>query len=416
MFFMQPYQASSLFKAQPKNNCVSVATVSALPNSQYNKTTKYRYQVAVIERVLPHYRIPFIRHLRHELLKRSIDLTFIYGQQLPGKVPAMVPLNEPWAHQITNKYFAIANNQLVWQPCLHILRNMDLVIVEQANKLLINYLLHIRRIFSTQKIAFFGHGKNFQAKEHDGWKEWIKSKFINQVDWWFAYTKMTSDIVLKSGFPCNRLTIVQNAIDTNTLAAQIAQQSPHETKTIKKELGITSDNIAIYCGGMYPDKNLDFLLSACYRIRHRIPDFNILFIGNGPLQYKIISAANEHNWIHYIGPKFDASRVPYLMMSKAMLIPGGVGLAILDCFTARIPLFTIDINIHGPEIAYLDNEVNGIVSKPTVEEYANSVINYFLSPDLQCTLIKGCNESAKNYSIETMVNNFSNGIELCLKT
>jgi len=46
-----------------------------------------------------------------------------------------------WAHQINNRRIKMGSRELYWQPCLKHIRGANLVIVEQASKLVLNYVL-----------------------------------------------------------------------------------------------------------------------------------------------------------------------------------------------------------------------------------------------------------------------------------
>jgi len=64
-------------------------------------------QVIFIQRVLPHYRLPFFDKLYGTLFNQNINMKLVYGQEYPGTVPKTFPIEEPWAHKIRNRYFNI---------------------------------------------------------------------------------------------------------------------------------------------------------------------------------------------------------------------------------------------------------------------------------------------------------------------
>ena len=45
--------------------------------------------------------------------------------------------------------------------------------------------------------------------------------------------------------------------------------------------------VGLYCGGMYKEKRLDFLLESCKIVKQNIPNFEMIFIGAGPESNKI---------------------------------------------------------------------------------------------------------------------------------
>ena len=371
-------------------------------------------KVTIIQRILPHYRIPFFEALHRELAHAGIELQLIYGQEYPGTVPCSEQLEYPWTVRIKNCYLNTPFGQLVWQACSRHLQDSDLIVVEQTNSLLLNYWLMIRRGLRKHRLAFWGHGRNFQVRSGHSLREGFKKWFINQVDWWFAYTEASAEVVRESGFSPGRITIVQNAIDTNELGSALTAVTQVDLSGLRAHLGLPNDHVALYCGGMYEGKQLDFLIGACETIRQRVSDFHVIFVGNGPEQGKVERAAEEHGWIHYVGPKFGKDRAMYFKASQALLMPGLVGLAIVDSFVARTPLFTTDLQSHSPEISYLEHGFNGVITPFAINDYVDAVAGFFASDDLQKHLREGCQRCAEVYTLEHFVERFASGIVRCL--
>lgn len=370
--------------------------------------------VTIVQRVLPHYRVAFFEALHHELAKAAIELKLIYGQEYPGTVPCSDSLDRPWAARIENRYLKIPFSRLVWQPCLGLLRDSDLIVLEQANSLLLNYWLIMNRGRHRYRLAFWGHGRNFQVSSRRSFRERLKRFFIHQVDWWFAYTEASAKVIRDSGFSSDKVTVVQNAIDTHELRTALAGVTQTDLSILRSHLSLPSEHVALYCGGMYADKQLDFLLAACHAIRQKIANFHVIFIGHGPEQSKIEQAAREHDWMHYVGPKFGQERAVYFKASQALLMPGLVGLAIVDSFIAETPLFTTDLPSHSPEISYLDHGSNGMITPFAIEDYAVAVAQFFESEELQKRLCEGCRRCGKVYTFNDFVERFASGLVGCM--
>jgi glycosyltransferase involved in cell wall biosynthesis len=371
-------------------------------------------KVTIIQRILPHYRIPFFEALHRELAHAGIELQLIYGQEYPGTVPRSELLKHPWTIRIENRYLSTPLGQVVWQACSCHLQDSNLIVFEQANFLLLNYWLMMSRGRHTHRLAFWGHGRNFQARSEYSLREGLKKWFVNQVDWWFAYTESSAQMVRESGFSPECITVVQNAIDNNELESALSDVTQADLTGLRTHLGLENDHVALYCGGMYAGKQLDFLIAACQTIRQRIIDFHVIFIGSGPEQRIIERAAQEHGWIHYVGPKFGKDRAVYFKASQALLMPGLVGLAIVDSFIAGTPLFTTDLQSHSPEISYLKSGRNCVMTPFSVTHYADAVAGFFQSEDLQTSLREGCQRSARAFTLEHFVERFASGIVRCL--
>ena len=371
-------------------------------------------KVVIIYRTLFQYREEFYNQLRTSLLKENVQLSIFYGKLQSEEFKSRKDqIDLTWGKYIENKIFRVGKKELIWQPCLEDLKDQEMVIVEQANKLLINYYLMFNRRRLGFKFCYWGHGRNRQMNENSIFNK-FKYMFIKKCDWWFAYTQEVKEFLMDMGFPENKITAVQNAIDTDELRNKYAGICQDEVEKIKKDLKIKSNFTGIYCGAMYAEKRIDFLLEACYRVKREIPDFNMIFIGSGKDQYKIEEAAKKQDWIHCLGSKFGQDRVKYFKIAAVQMMPGAVGLGILDSFAMETPLITTVQDFHGPEISYLENGKNGIITPDNIKDYSNAIVNLLVSKHY-VEMANNCKESAGKYTLENMVENFKTGILLCLE-
>ncbi len=369
-------------------------------------------KVLILYKFLPQYRVDFFNMLREVLKKNNIELNLIYGKNKNRDSFKKDEVEIEWGHYIPNKVFRIGGTELIWQPCLKYLKDQDLVIVEQANKLLLNYYLMISRYFSRYKFAYWGHGRDMQD-DCSSIKNKFKYLFLDKCDWWFAYTKGVKQMLIGMGVCENIITVVQNAIDTSTIGNAYHNISDTEVNELKSALGITGQNTAIYCGSMYPEKRIDFILETCFRIRESISDFHMIFLGAGIDAPLIESAASKNDWIHYAGPQFGLDRIKYFKLASIQLMPYLVGLGILDSFALETPIITTSNPSHGPEIEYLEHNMNGIISKESLDSYAKIVIDV-LKNKHYIQLISGCRKACEKYTVEQMVENFKSGLISCL--
>jgi glycosyltransferase involved in cell wall biosynthesis len=136
----------------------------------------------------------------------------------------------------------------------------------------------------------------------------------------------------------------------------------------------------------------------------------LIIVGGGPEEGAVRSLVGGLDWVHLVGPQFGKSKAELLALSDVFLLPGRVGLAILDAFAAGLPMLSTRLPIHGPEMEYLEEGVNGLTSEPGVNEYADAVASVLVDPGRLRKLQKGATASSEKYSIEKMVDNFKLGI------
>lgn len=373
-------------------------------------------RVAIVYKFMPHYRQRFFELLRERLRQRGIELILIYGEPGPADRSKGDLVHIPWGIRIKQRIWRIKGRDLIWQSTERHLKNVDLVIVEQANKLLLNYVLLLRQFLGGTRVAFWGHGRCFQVEAAIPIAEAFKRWLSRRAHWFFSYNERSTRILKDFGFPEDRITDVQNAIDTRSLIDAKKALTSEQLDLLRQQLKIQSNNVGIYIGGMYPTKRLGFLLDCCRRIRELVPDFEMIFIGAGPDSDTVSKAASEHSWIHYVGARFNEDKVPYAALASCFLMPGLVGLAILDTFALEIPLVTTAYHSHSPEIAYLIDGENGLMVQEgeSVEAYSQAVTRVLNDAEFHEHLVAGCRRCQTKYTVEEMARRFAEGVEHAL--
>tara|TARA_B110000908_G_C10258981_1_gene457697 strand:- start:2150 stop:3274 length:1125 start_codon:yes stop_codon:yes gene_type:complete len=370
-----------------------------------------RKKVVIVQEHIPHYRVKFYNLLREQLDARGVDLDLYYS---PLNSIAAIPGGVPWAKTVkTRKLW-----KFVWQPVFRAVRRADVVILAQESKYVLNYLLFAYAAVSKLKLALWGHGRNFQSADVSSLRERLKCYFSRRVDWWFAYTERSKNVIEDMGFDGQRITTVKNSIDTKSIQQFKNQTKEDDLDRVKVELGIDSENVAIFVGRFLPMKRTEFLIRACELVRERVPDFHVILIGKGPEQNLVKKAELKHAWIHPVGVKDDREKVPYWMISKLLLMPGALGLVVLDSFVFGVPMVTTSVGGHGPEITYLDNGRNGVVTEDDpddVRAYADKVVDLMSSKSQLTEMSRQCLQDAELYSIEEMVDRFVDGVESVVK-
>lgn len=364
-----------------------------------------KQRVVLIQEHLPHYRTRFFSLLREALATEGVELVLIHGKAHDQRL-----ITEPldWAHSVP----LVKVGPIIWHRLGHLCKGADLIIVPQEVKYLRCHWLHLKSRLGGSAFAFWGHGRNFQSKNFDSPTERVKRFLSRHVDWWFAYNDLSARVVRELGYPAKLITTVGNAIDTASLIRARVALPAEKIKAVRAELDLRSENVAVYTGGLYPNKRIDFLLETAKTIRARVPDFELIIIGDGPERGTVEQAAAQNPWIHAVGPKNDEAKVPYWALAKLLLMPGGVGLVILDSFALGVPMVTTDTTLHGPEIDYLRDGVNGVLIPcgDSVTTYAEQVAELLLDKATLVRLRDGAIASGTHYSIEKMTLNFVDGI------
>ncbi len=373
-------------------------------------------RVAVVYKYVPEYRHRFFELARGEFASRGIGFDVIAGQPTGDDVAKRNAVVLPWATNVRNIEISVLGRTALWEPAFGRTRGAGLVVAEQASRLLVNYALQARYLAGGPPFAFWGHGRNFQPQGASRIGEAIKRRVSRHAHWWFAYNETSARVVEGLGFPRSRITIVQNAIDTTALRLARARVRDADLADLARSLGLVGENVAIFVGSIYPEKRIDFLLRCCRRLRDVVPNFEMLFIGAGVESGLVDRAARDFPWIRSLGPTFGDARAPYFALAKVMLMPGLVGLGILDSFAAVTPIVTMAVDFHSPEIEYLASGVNGVMVDAAESEqaYVDAVASVMCDPARLAALRAGCRVAAATYTVEAMVRRFCDGAEQAL--
>ncbi|WER47334.1 glycosyltransferase family 4 protein [Cupriavidus sp. WKF15] len=375
-------------------------------------------KVVILQHRLLHYRLRLFDLLRADLERNGVELVLVHGQASRTESHRKDEGQLSWARKIKNHFVYVGSHELIWQRLPSCANNADLYIIMQENRILSNYAFLLRRLASGIRVAYWGHGKNYQSKSPTGLREKWKRFLINKVDWWFAYTDLTADHLIDLGFPNTRITNLQNAIDVTGFRKELESVTPEELNNLRLQMNIQeADRVAIFCGSLYPDKKIDLLLSSCNLIKTQITNFKLIVIGAGPSLASVVEFANGKDWVHVMGTKSGPEKARLFKLAQVQLNPGLVGLHVLDAFSAGLPMITTANALHSPEIAYLKHHVNGVICESESPlEYSKEVISVLLNHDYRLCLTNQSLRDANLYTVENMVTNFTSGILRCLNS
>jgi len=370
------------------------------------------------QRVTCDYRREFFSLLNRTLSESGIKLILISGQPWPNEGLIDVASELPFSLKSYNQKIF---KKLYWpKGAYQVTKKADLVISEQANSALLNYVLLLKRKFTGKpKIAFFGHGLDWQQSKKNRlkFKDGFKLFWTKQCDWFFAYTKRSADILHYYGFPKEKLTVVNNAIDTTAIRKRKQAINTEAINRLKRKLfGLVeeSDVFGVFCGRFTQEKMVPFLLRSIALIKQELPNFKMLIIGDGTERESVESFCQKNPWCVWVGAKYGLDKVEYLAIGDIWLHPGMVGLAILDAFALGIPLATTNNEIHSPEIAYLKPNINGLLTGFTEKEFAQEVVTVLKDKQKLKQMKQAALADCSLYTVERMVRHFLTGIKTCL--
>lgn len=364
-----------------------------------------RRQVLVVQRRLTHYRVPFFEILRADLSAAGLELRLACGDPTPEEATKRDSGELPWAIRLPTRY--ALGGKLCWQPFTHLAREAAVTVITAENKLICNLVEQFGA--SERRVVLWGHGRNLQG-DPDSLRERIKAALALRADWWLGYTNLSRDMVRDLGFPADRITVLDNAVDTTELREQFERVTPQAQAELRAALGLEPGPVGLYLGSLYAEKRIDFLLEAALALRQRMPGFQLLVIGTGPQSSLVEDFARTHAWVKVLGLRKGQDKANVASLADVMLNPGLVGLNILDSFAGGIPMLTTDCGLHSPEIAYLEPGVNGVMTANTMDAYVGAAVEHLQNRSLRDAMAARCLADAAHYTLAHMSQRFTEGI------
>lgn len=363
----------------------------------------------IVQRYLTHYRLPLFESLRERLGGMGVNLELVVGQSTQRESEKRDSGSLEWAHRVSNRYWL--GDRLCWQPIGPYIRRSDLVIVTQENKLLFNALLAVADM--GPRTALWGHGRNLQrlggalSQVSERYKRWHATR----VDWWFAYTDLTCDILAEVGFPRERTTTLNNAIDTAHLQRDLASLDDAAVDELTRPVLLDPKaQVVMHLGSLNEDKRIDLLLAATTLLRQTLGGVELVMAGDGALRDMVRQTAETVPWVHWVGAVSGRAKAAWLRRSALLVNPAAVGLVVLDAFAAGRVLITSDAGNHGPEICYLKDQVNGRMVATDPQSIADAALHLLSDHHARSRLEAAARADAANYSIERMSQRFAEGI------
>lgn len=383
------------------------------PHQHRTDTPSGGADVLIVEEYIPEYRRRFFEMLEAALDSESIRLVVAVAMASPtlaarGDAAGTMPM----VRSLRASSLSIAGRRLTFRSLSGLATDSDLVVVGQALRHLENYPLLLRQ-GRGPKVALWGHGTR-HVKPATRLERFVERRVTRSAHWFFAYTQRGADRVVASGFPRERITVVQNTFDARQLAALREGVTADEQLQLRHELGLPEQNVCLYVGALDASKRIAFLLDACSVVASRIPEFALVVAGDGPQRPLVEESLASHSWLRYVGRATGEQKARLGAVSDLLLMPGAVGLVAVDSFALQTPIVTTLWPYHGPEVDYLEDGVNARISGDSVDRFAQTVEQVLLDRDELTRLKAACAAATTRYTLESMVTNFAGGVVAAL--
>jgi glycosyltransferase involved in cell wall biosynthesis len=229
----------------------------------------------------------------------------------------------------------------------------------------------------------------------------VRRLMLSTCDHYLSYTERSTKNLLDGGFDVGRITTLNNAVEALATREQVltAQRVPFQI---------------LFVASLVKDKEPLTAVEIVDRLRLLIPGTTLHIVGDGPLRPQCEKAAKANEWVHYHGPQRGGYLRDLALQSDIAIIPGRVGLAVLEMASAGLPMVTFAASLHGAEIAYLKDGINGLFIDRDIDAAAKELGALLTErPALECMRNEALSTASK-YTVRNMAKNFADGVTASL--
>lgn len=277
---------------------------------------QFKGKLALQQRVLPSYRVPFF-----DLLASHCEngMTLFAGQArreemiVSGSTQLAEHVEARNIHLLNGKFYLCYQTRFInWLEK----SNPDALIVE-ANPRYLSTPFAVKWMHKrAKKVIGWGLGA---PKQNEAWK-----KFVFQFDAMLAYSQRGADEYAQLGFPKEKIFVAHNSVSS---------------KPNKKldDRPLTIDHVTIlFVGRLQARKRIDLLIRACAEIESKP---KLIIVGDGPEKENLISLAKEiYPSAEFVGAKHGIELKPYFEKADLFVLPGTGGLAVQEAMSYGLPV------------------------------------------------------------------------------
>jgi glycosyltransferase involved in cell wall biosynthesis len=380
-------------------------------NLEETRPGERRRRVSLVVPFLSEFRRPFYQRLEEDLDARGMSLTIAYGAPYSeDQVARRDVIDIDGAVRVRQACLWLAGRPLVHKRLGSLIGSSDVLVVDQSLRNLELYPLLLRQSAGFgPKIAMWDHGRTY-TRPQSRLEQSLKYALTRRACWFFAYTDGGARAVTDHGFPRQRVTVVQNAIDSSELQQATQALTEDELARFRAQHGLVAGRTGLFLGALSPSKRLPFLIEAAEAVAERLPGFKLLVAGAGPDGGLVEEAAARTPAVVSLGQVFGEHKALLGAVADVLLMPGLVGLCAVDSFALQTPIVTTAWPWHAPEFEYLEDGRNAVIAPNDPHQYADTVVELLSTPPRLEALRQGCRSSAPHYTVQEMSRRFADGL------
>jgi glycosyltransferase involved in cell wall biosynthesis len=358
-------------------------------------------RAVIIQRVVPHYRVPLF-----EELHRRLGWRVVCAQDAPGAGLSLArPADHPWLEALPF-HLSSRNPHRGHVPLGPILEQLrpEALVCEFATQLTLVWWLAL--FGSPVPFAFWSQGwsrsRGFSSLP-DRLVQALRLGLMRRADAQLAYSEESASFLTDRLGSAKPVFVARNTLEINHLPGRGVDTSPRDP----------SAPHLVCLGRLTADKHVPRVIEAFGRIRDSFPGARLTVIGDGPDRPTVQRLAAESSGsVAWRGEIYDDGEIGEVLQGASLMVIGGsAGLSVNHALAHGVPVMLFDDPVahhHHPEHAYvIDGKTGFRVKGKSVEALAQAMRAALAAPGPRALLGKACADYADTeLSLDRMVEGF----------
>lgn len=335
-----------------------------------------RSTVYVLNPYIPEYRVPFFVGLENKLNSSNLNLQVITGYPNASFRQREDFSSLPFHTERKQVSLNILGAEFRYLLGARGLTDASAVIFEFSVTNINSWLGVLRP--KPYKIILWGHGPGYLGRESK-LRLYLQKLMATKADHILTYTPQGCENLLRLGVPDNKVTAVNNTIDTAPIIKKVDELQTEEINQFLSEHALTeSHKFVAYIGALDKTKRIAFLKQVLDHIWETNPEYRLLVGGSGPERY-LLNESIERGQTVYLGRVGDSEKAVIAKLARCLINPGNTGLLAVDALTMGVPILGTN-SPSSPEKDYLKEGESFFTLPDDPKAFATSMLEIVQGP------------------------------------
>lgn len=326
-------------------------------------------RVALVQRVIPGYRIPVFEALADA---DGIDLTVFHGSNPGDSARGNADLADVdgFDHvELPTTVLSPFGLRLVWfGGLLARVRDdeFDVYVCSASPSLLtVVALAASLRLFGDAELVWWGKSLGQKRDPSAPGRllraagEYLRGPLYRAAGACVCYSTAAAEYFQSYGVPAERVFVAYNSVDTSAMRSfeERFREDEAAVAELRREYDATDRDVVFFVGTHTAEKHVDNLVDAHARLLADGHETTLVVAGSGPLTTDLRAYAAGVPHVHFTGRIPDEDLARHFVLADVFAMPGHGGLAVQQAMTFGLPVVSTPLD--GTEADLVDEGANG---------------------------------------------------------